>query len=155
MSRALSSGSAPPWLALQFQAGCLALTACATLAWNMAHLSPTAAFKLSAACSLPLGPGAVLLEQAMQQVVLPSQRGPCSVLATLCSGQLSTVAACVVNVLAATRQPGAVAAFASSTAKPGVLLTWLHLVTRVLVGSLAADAYDSGECCKFGATFSC
>lgn len=133
-ARALEQPGAPrPWIPGQVEAGCLVLEALAMLARGMPHISPQTAFKLGAACSLVLGPGRtvinICLETRAAGQLLPAAR---ILLPGCCSAELAAVLSIAAEVLLPERQPQAAAAFASSTAKPSALLSWLATLTEAL-----------------------
>lgn len=130
----------PSWLISQVDAGCIVLCSCAALASQAPQLSPQTAYKLAAACSLVFGPGRTLLEAALDA----AQSEPTTALARFlprgCKAQLQAVASTVNGVLVPTSQPQAVAAFASSGARPAVFLPWLAVVSGAVLHAVSRTA---------------
>lgn len=131
-SRALSSGTAPPWLVLQVNAGCDVIYGCSQLAAGAAELSAATAFKIGAACSLVFGPGAVLLEKQLQEAVLGAgAAAPVERLRVGLNAQLGAVVLAH-GMYEPLHQLKVHTAFAGSTGKPAALMPWLHKVSRAL-----------------------
>ena len=143
-SRMLSStggGSPPPALVLQLHAGCHVVACCSVLAGALQELSPTAAFKISAACSLVFGPCTAWLDGVLsgaQAGAGPDMTG----LLGVCKDYLQAVGPALGGELLS-KQPKAAAAFANSTGKPAALLPWLRAVSQVLTfANAATNVYD-------------
>ncbi len=122
----------PIWLSRQLQDGCLALIRCAVLSAYAPQLSAQTAYRLGAACSLVFGPGRTALERIAAAVqALPSPDFTLA-LASMCRGQVKALAATMNGVLRSEVQPQAAAAFASSVAKPAVLLPLLVALSQAV-----------------------
>jgi len=126
------TGSTPPWLLRQVDAGCTALGSCAVLSRHVAQLSTQTAYRLGAACSLGLGPGRMFLETSMAAVQLIPTLDADLGFASVCLVQVLALAENMSGVLSPEHQPQASAAFASSAAKPAALLPWLATFTRAV-----------------------
>lgn len=94
-----------------------------------------------------LGPGRTVLQISLPVVqlgaLLPSSAMALG-FASMCHVQVTALAALLNNVLLPERQPQAVAAFASSAAKPAALLPWLATLSTAV--SLVATKSGPGEC---------
>lgn len=143
MAEALAQpNGGPSWLHEQIEAGCTALSSCMQLACYVPRLSAQAAFKLGAACSLVLGPGRAALAACLAAATAYPAQDALYDLADAVGFQLSAVTITLVGVLHPQHQPQAAAAFASSTAKPAVLLPWLAALTDAM--PLALSGADQG-----------
>ena len=131
-ARVISCGAVPPDLQIQFRAACEALTGCLLLGGALEDISATAAFKIGAACSLVLGPGAAMLELALTRTRSEASADMSTVLLGICLAHLQAVGPAVGGALPC-NQTKAAAAFANSTGKPATLLPWLRAVSQTLL----------------------
>lgn len=137
----------PLWFTRQLSAGCSVLNSLMRLAGGTGQLSAHTAFKLGAACSLVLGPGAVVLyahSQGAQTTQEPSTLGG---IANEAGVQLSAVLAAMSAVLHPSEQPQAAAAFASNTAKPSRLLRWVAVLSGALQLAISSSAPGNNHIC--------
>lgn len=149
-SRAVSSGTAPPWLRIHIAAGCDAVLGSSVLAARAPELPATSAFKIAAACTLVFGPGAAQLEAELQKTQHSADsEGAFFRLWDGCRAQLAAVAH-VLTTLLPSDQPKAAAAFAGSTGKPAALLPWLQTASQGLLGlaesTAGPDAHPGANC---------
>lgn len=138
--------TAPPWLPGQVEAGCLALDGLSQLAVGTPHrLSAPTAFKLGAACSLVFGPGRTVMAGYLLTCAAGQMPPRQSFLLPDCfDAELAAVLAIAAEVLEPSRQRQAAAAFASSTARPSVLLPWLSTLTEALPLVLQSEPATGG-----------
>lgn len=138
------------------------LYCCSELAKQL-DLADRDAFRLAAASQLVLAAGPLTLRQLksvaeMQQVqaggqlsgvsaVLLQQAAQAAMedMTRVLLQQLCAVAATIGSLLSADRRPQAAAAFASSTARPAVLIPWLRDVTECLRFVRQLDGAEQGE----------
>ncbi|KAI7842248.1 hypothetical protein COHA_003889 [Chlorella ohadii] len=144
-SRALASGTAPRWMGVQVNAGCLALASCAQLALGIQQLPAASAFKIGAGCALVFGAGTALIAQPLLAAVgqLDGNAAPAERVLIMSDAQLAAIAVCLAGLLHPSKQPAAAAAFASSTAKPAALLRWLLLTARTMAAVRDSFASDT------------
>ena len=141
--------SVPAWLLAHTSAGCIALGGCAIAAQHMGHLSVQGAFKIGAAISLVFGPGRVQLEAALDAAQASSTPQELAAIPQLCGVMLTVVDAIMAALLSPDRHPEAAAAFASSTARPPLMLPWLAAVSRALPVAMSSNPGDpnASTCC--------
>lgn len=140
--RFLSSGMAPSWVVIQFEAGCYALAACGLLARLAEQLQAASMFKIAAACGLVFGPGTLQLGMLLRTVGPATDPAVTEDLRAACKAQLTAADQCINLTRQATAPPTLAAAFARSTGKPAALLPWLLAAARALA---AVDCYSPGE----------
>jgi len=120
---AAAGASAP--LVRQIIAGNSAAASCSMLACTLKQLEPETALAISAACSLAFGTGRPLLAPIVWSRLA-------EVTLQLWASQLEAAVAAL-DMLLPSQHARAAVAFASSTAKPAVLMLWLRELCQVLL----------------------